>query len=100
MDPSLSRIAASRGRLPRTRGDGPGVTVSGAIFDRAPPHPRGWTQRDPGMAFYAKGSPAPAGMDPALRMSTQWPMGLHCPIGDGNSALVLRLMQYICGQAQ
>ena len=84
-------MAAEAGdpRLPRTRGDGP-VQVS---FQRpyvvAPPHTRGWTWFLLQLPGASEGSPAHAGMDPMMRLSTSWPGGLPRTRGDGPTAAQL-----------
>ncbi len=85
MDPRSRRQSGIWTGLPRTRGDGPDAGVPRHHPGQAPPHPRGWTlrpqrdRRDHGgapphprgwtprgrhAAGSARGSPAPAGMDP------------------------------------
>ena len=43
MDPPGTMNIGTRGRLPRTRGDGPGTMTILASRPMAPPHTRGWT---------------------------------------------------------
>src|SRR5690606_17406052 len=43
MDPSPALRSRTKGRLPRTRGDGPVTRDAMAGAWRAPPHARGWT---------------------------------------------------------
>ena len=64
MDPRWTHRGRSAGRLPRTRGDGPGGFAGYDCLDWASPHTRGWTlARHPPPAPRV-GFPAHAGMDP------------------------------------
>ncbi len=51
-------------RFPRTRGDGPKLTVGNRNLTLVPPHPRGWSLRAIPATHPDGGSPAPAGMVP------------------------------------
>ena len=64
MDPGRSGGPRHRGRLPRTRGDGPRHPDVRLHHHGAPPHTRGWTGLQHWRAASARGSPAHAGMDP------------------------------------
>ena len=44
MDPSRPCVRSARGRLPRTRGDGPAAYSTPSCRRAAPPHTRGWTR--------------------------------------------------------
>ena len=104
MDPDASRRHASRSRLPRTRGDGPGSAPTSTSLPRASPHTRGWTvgarrgsQEDQGASPHTRGwtradrrrpivepgFPAHAGMDPSPCASLPTPPGLPRTRGDG-----------------
>ena len=52
------------GRFPRTRGDGPQTSATGAPPVAVPPHPRGWSISSSLLEAALTGSPAPAGMVP------------------------------------
>ena len=69
IDPYLVRHVSSRRWLPRTRGDRPEWAMEHGKEGEAPPHPRGSTLAKPGFAAIFFGSPAPAGIDPALPVS-------------------------------
>ena len=73
----------TRMRLPRTRGDGPNVSLPGAIASLAPPHTRGWTCGLADGVDDDLGSPAHAGMDPSLPTRSPWPPRLPRTRGDG-----------------
>ena len=64
MDPPRPGAGSRRGRIPRTRGDGPVADrdTSGTSGDS--PHPRGWTRLVENAEVRLGGFPAPAGMDP------------------------------------
>ena len=64
IDPRARLLARGGGRLPRTRGDRPGLFVLQCAPKEAPPHPRGSTRPRPQVNTVRKGSPAPAGIDP------------------------------------
>ena len=64
MDPRPVGTRAAGARLPRTRGDGPRHSLHLRGLRSAPPHPRGWTRHLSASHSSARGSPAPAGMDP------------------------------------
>ena len=83
MDPLRDYFAAKAMGLPRTSGDGP-VTLNGCdTHDRAAPHQRGWTLRQPHQARPPCGCPAPAGMDPAATMKASPSSWLPRTSGDG-----------------
>ena len=65
MDPESANGGERRGRIPRTRGDGPQAAVSlrGLMGDS--PHTRGWTAARPLVTRAVVGFPAHAGMDPS-----------------------------------
>ena len=64
MDPRPRTRGHTCRRIPRTRGDGPGLNPR-SVRDRTDsPHPRGWTLVGPAANAEALGFPAPAGMDP------------------------------------
>ena len=65
MDPGSRGGATRRGRLPRTRGDGPSPMTGRTPRRRASPHTRGWTRAGPAHVGRARGFPAHAGMDPS-----------------------------------
>ena len=64
MDPGSPARARAAGRLPRTRGDGPGVMIPPPRVEEASPHTRGWTPDDLRGRDRGRGFPAHAGMDP------------------------------------
>ena len=63
MDPAASRRSQTRGRLPRTRGDGPVARLGHGARTEASPHTRGWTRSSSSRATAQPGFPAHAGMD-------------------------------------
>ena len=65
MDPMSKMINIGDEWIPRTRGDGPGSSVSIFLSLKDSPHPRGWTRQAAYRARRKAGFPAPAGMDPA-----------------------------------
>ena len=67
IDPVATTRFPSDPRLPRTRGDRPKEVVRRPAVDAAPPHTRGSTRHDHGAGRPARGSPAHAGIDPAMR---------------------------------
>ena len=67
MDRRCGSAAASRPRVPRTRGDGPNASSSEHTADRGSPHTRGWTRHPGHGRDLAHGFPAHAGMDPRRR---------------------------------
>ncbi len=82
IDPSAPRAATSCRRLPRTRGDRPDGQGVARPQLRAPPHTRGST---PCCAFgrrVGSGSPAHAGIDPAIDRLEQRTLGLPRTRGD------------------
>ena len=61
--------------LPRTRGDGPFMGYRDHFLWKAPPHTRGWSPLGPLLGARSAGSPAHAGMVPALSFfpgATSW----------------------------
>ena len=64
IDPAPTSSPRSATRLPRTRGDRPLSGYYGHPSVAAPPHPRGSTLRAGEWRPRARGSPAPAGIDP------------------------------------
>ncbi len=83
MDPSVSRAAWGRPRLPRTRGDGPYARLCRRWKTRAPPHTRGWTLDGYPAPERGQGSPAHAGMDPWRARRCAWSCRLPRTRGDG-----------------
>ena len=63
MDPDHGRRSDHRIRLPRTRGDGPGIRTARDCSNPASPHTRGWTPCARSQGRYRRGFPAHAGMD-------------------------------------
>ena len=83
MDPARSNPFTSLARLPRSRGDGPNVVPKPSARGVAPPLTRGWTQQRVSRGPSIRGSPAHAGMDPAvLRLRSTRPR-LPRSRGDG-----------------
>ena len=68
MDPGRSGRPRRRRRIPRTRGDGPGMSVNRRYSGSDSPHPRGWTRYVASHRILLQGFPAPAGMDPLNRL--------------------------------
>ena len=64
MDPRATAAHPASGGLPRTRGDGPIVSVSLPCLPMASPHTRGWTLGPVRVGHHSPGFPAHAGMDP------------------------------------
>ena len=66
MDRTQAARPSQSARFPRTRGDGPILSVGYGFQHLLPPHTRGWTASlcHDGKPFFA--SPAHAGMDPAV----------------------------------
>ncbi len=69
MDPKAVGRCLVRGRLPRSRGDGPHDDDDVSASLPAPPLTRGWTHVDGSCTCPRDGSPAHAGMDPRRRES-------------------------------
>ena len=63
MDPGLLNPFYRKEWIPRTRGDGPGLTKAAHNHLRDSPHARGWTQRAAADAAIRRGFPARAGME-------------------------------------
>ena len=74
---------AADARLPRARGDGPGVVLRRQHDRRASPRPRGWTAWAEPAAGAALGFPAPAGMDPKRARRSRSCIRLPRARGDG-----------------
>ena len=70
IDPCGPASGPASARLPRTRGDRPGVRPRAPRVALAPPHARGSTRRDADVLALSAGSPARAGIDPG-RPSTR-----------------------------
>ena len=83
MDRGARTGGMSASRLPRTRGDGPGVWSRGCSALSASPHTRGWTPRDPALVVGDRGFPAHAGMDPRPGRPAAARAGLPRTRGDG-----------------
>ncbi len=64
IDPMRVIPAPSISGLPRTRGDRPALDLDDHRQPEAPPHPRGSTPIEVRRGAGARGSPAPAGIDP------------------------------------
>ena len=64
IDPEYASASARARRLPRTRGDRPGIDSADVTAPKAPPHTRGSTLHGRRAAHEARGSPAHAGIDP------------------------------------
>ena len=64
MDPCPRTSPWPNSRLPRSRGDGPGVFTGYSSGREAAPLTRGWTHYGRGEQWLAWGCPAHAGMDP------------------------------------
>ena len=83
MDPVAAAHSRRHGRLPRTRGDGPGCRPTAVKGDGASPHTRGWTRRLGGERRQALGFPAHAGMDPRPARAPRPTARLPRTRGDG-----------------
>ena len=86
MDPRCLRRIDRQRRLPRTRGDGPGICSIAPPMASAPPHTRGWTLHLIGHTVQIDGSPAHAGMDPLVNGASTIIFWLPRTRGDGPSA--------------
>ena len=77
MVPRQGRPERRRPRFPRQRGDGPADDVVVEMLHMVPPPARGWSRGDVRQAQCADGSPASAGMVPAIsagaRRRTRFP---------------------------
>ena len=83
MDPRGVPAPEGEGRLPRSRGDGPGrARLPGAVAGVAP-LARGWTLRFQRTPDLQKGCPARAGMDPCRSYRAASVAGLPRSRGDG-----------------
>ena len=85
MDPAPRPLRLRRGRLPRTRGDGPCAPALCARIYLASPHTRGWTLATRWLRRSRRGFPAHAGMDPRGRTTWCRPRRLPRTRGDGPS---------------
>ena len=83
MDPTGPCRRSGSARLPRMRGDGPGLAALGPQDREAPPHARGWTDEVAGPVQGVAGSPACAGMDLCSRRTRQRSPWLPRMRGDG-----------------
>ncbi len=88
MDPPRPRSSGRRPWLPRTRGDGPRRRHVWRGFPPAPPHTRGWTPKKLSVKLISNGSPAHAGMDPALNNVQAVSKGLPRTRGDGPTIIL------------
>ena len=86
MDRRRASSRCSGARLPRARGDGPSRRCRPTRPRRASPRPRGWTLPRVDPADARDGFPAPAGMDPATRSSSDSRIRLPRARGDGPAA--------------
>ena len=82
IDPGCKVPESSTVWLPRTRGDRPLGYQKGGKTDEAPPHPRGSTSLPARLRPAMRGSPAPAGIDPALAGVMKGGVGLPRTRGD------------------
>ena len=83
MDPPPAWRGRPAARLPRTRGDGPGMIPAVQTLDQASPHTRGWTPACGFLLRRHRGFPAHAGMDPARSGSRGLTRRLPRTRGDG-----------------
>ena len=83
MDLSNSSPRGPRPRLPRTRGDGPGIPPRISTQVWASPHTRGWTRVAGADGGFEHGFPAHAGMDPCRSCATGCSAWLPRTRGDG-----------------
>ena len=87
MAPRTGRAACCARRLPRTRGDGPGIPLAASPYWVASPHTRGWTPSN-GVAISERdGFPAHAGMDRRDRRRDRLHRRLPRTRGDGPDML-------------
>ena len=95
IDPSFVSHGAATGGLPRIRGDRPTAFKEQGTSVTAPPHPRGSTRGlDPRRAA-AAGSPASAGIDPTVSISSTTRARLPRIRGDRPEVVVPRLGQHL-----
>ena len=87
MDPGAPPALRVSRRLPRTRGDGPRSGWPTLRCPTAPPHTRGWTPLAEATTVDPVGSPAHAGMDPALDEDEAEDGRLPRTRGDGPSTM-------------
>ena len=83
MDPRRSSGTGGLPGLPRTRGDGPGMSYFRNPAEQASPHTRGWTRPELHRHRLHPGFPAHAGMDPGTSRRRQSPRRLPRTRGDG-----------------
>ena len=83
MDPRAVNSSRTCSRVPRTRGDGPGLAVRDWWARGGSPHTRGWTLRPGGAALRAHGFPAHAGMDRETPCRRRARCGVPRTRGDG-----------------
>ena len=83
MDRRRATDPVPRGRLPRTRGDGPGEIAASRTFNAASPHTRGWTLAAVRIEPAPAGFPAHAGMDRPFRLRDSLLTRLPRTRGDG-----------------
>ena len=83
MDPARGRRPPFHRRIPRTRGDGPGIEYGVDRRMEDSPHPRGWTRGLDALLRPAPGFPAPAGMDPRQPHRTRSGSRIPRTRGDG-----------------
>ena len=89
MDPADGSGTRPCAWLPRTRGDGPCSRLTSPVRTAAPPHTRGWTLQPSVGVDVDEGSPAHAGMDPALLASNAKSLRLPRTRGDGPGSSTL-----------
>ena len=83
MDPDHAPPPGRGSRLPRARGDGPGVEPPADRQVQASPRTRGWTFEVAGRDVPSGGFPAHAGMDPFARHAGRMRSRLPRARGDG-----------------
>ena len=83
MDPPRRSACASTSRIPRARGDGPGLELFSVPVFSDSPRSRGWTRRRGPRHASPPGFPALAGMDPFRRGDTAPRAGIPRARGDG-----------------
>ena len=83
MDPPAGTAGCARGRVPRTRGDGPVFGSHDLPFGGGSPHTRGWTRPRASTPPSARGFPAHAGMDPDTSISRRMAPRVPRTRGDG-----------------
>ena len=83
MDPILLIDRLGRVGIPRTRGDGPLLTLCLPLWYQDSPHARGWTRRGTHDDGHGRGFPARAGMDPRRAHCWRRPSWIPRTRGDG-----------------